>query len=110
MACRASGRSTLRMSGTCTTRGMDSILLDTTTAGCGSRATLTAYSLPAPRPGHSLPGVMIMGIFGRYPVETTHDHEMPHPGARRYAPGARVPAARTPLAHCYRNCMQFPTA
>ena len=84
MACRASGKSTLRMSGTCTTRGMDSILLDTTAAGYSSRATLTAYSLPirarhlpATRPAHSHVPFMIVTSFGCYLSRTAHDHETP---------------------------------
>src|SRR6185437_374930 len=87
MACRASGRSTLRMSGTCTTRGMDSILLDTTAIGCSSPSNNNCIQFTRPPAAPLLPstlgaplgpnGSMIMDSFGRYPVETTHDHEMP---------------------------------
>src|ERR1700730_18465722 len=49
MACLASGKSTLRMSGTCTARGMANILPDLTAAAQFTAQRTTAYSLPADR-------------------------------------------------------------
>jgi hypothetical protein len=67
MACLASGRSTLRMSGTCTTRGMTTILPDLTLRV----AELTAYSLLVPDGSARTGTVGLRRKLGDPPVITT---------------------------------------